>query len=111
MLCAIVAGTFLYSSKISSKDNDMDRLAEGLSGIELQLKPGSRILIVNKTPRIDLSFRARYLLVPHIVNMNGDGDTILSISEKSNTTPDDTSGRILWSNSDSLYHYTITYTR
>lgn len=111
MLCALAIASFLHGRKLSAKDNDMDRLANGLSGIEAYLRPGTYIQIDNGTQIGEYPFMLRYLLAPAITNIVGANDTVLSIADKNTGLPPDSSRKLLWSNSDTLYQYILTCQR
>lgn len=112
MLVAIVVASFLHGRKLSAKDNDMDRLADELKGIKTHLNPNIPIFLENRTQIGDLRFMGRYLLAPVITHIKENTvDTLLTISEKSDISPADSSRKILWENTDDHYRYTLTCRR
>lgn len=116
LLISVIVSAAMFSSKISGKPDDVDKMEHALLGAKHFIAPGSNLSFQNVPNRTELYFWARFALTPnYLVGKVGAFDTLLTIcrTEECDTikTSLKNSGRnTLWQNNDDQYCYFLTTT-
>ena len=116
LLLSIIVSGFMYSNKISSKTDDVDKMQQALKGAHAYITPGSNISFQNLPKKIELHFWARLALTPNYLTDKADRfDTILTVCNKDQCDSIaiellQNKRHALWQNRDDQYCYILTTT-
>lgn len=107
----VAVGTALHAYK-TGKPVELDLIDKSLEGAQRVLPPGSHISFKGEASKSELLSWARYAIVPAYLDPNDRYDTTLIVRYKANGDSTlsnmESSRKLLWQYSDSIYHYSLS---